>query len=490
MELAAVVCQYLLRLLMLGLHQVHYLLVNLGGGLRRTGEGGVAPQVLVLHGLQGHHVKVAAHAVAGDHGPGQFRGLLNIVAGARGDRAEHHFLGGPAPCQGGNFIFQLLLGQQVFLPGVHLHGVTQSSAGAGDDGNFLHGGGMGLLCRHQGVADLVVRDNELLPVREDGVLLLVPGNHRFNALFQVGLRHHSAVLPHCPQGGLIDDVRQFRARGTRSHAGNGVEVHIRGHPDLFGVHLQNSLPALQVWQLHRHPAVKPPGAGQGRVQALRPVGGRQNDDPCVFLKAIHLCKQLVQCLLPLVVPAYAACVSLLADGVDLVDKHNAGGLFLCLLKKVPHLRGAHAHKHLHKLTARHGEEGHACLSGHRLGQHGLAGAGRAHQQDPLGHGGPSLGVLFGVVKIVHNFLQAFFGLVLAGHIRKLDALGGLDIHLGVGFSKAHRVGAASPLHQFFIHIIAQQGEQDYGQHPADEEAEHGVCPLQDLPRVLGSGILK
>ena len=94
------------------------------------------------------------------------------------------------------------------------------------------------------------------------------------------------------------------------------------------------------------------------------------------------------------------------------------------------------------------------------------------------------------MKIVHNLLQAFFGLILAGHIRKFDALGGLDIHLGVGFSKAHRVGASSPLHQFFIHIVSQQGEQDNGQHPADKEAEHGVCPLQDLSRVLGSRILE
>ena len=84
-----------------------------------------------------------------------------------------------------------------------------------------------------------------------------------------------------------------------------AEVHILRHLDLFGVDLQDVLPALQVRQLHRHPAVEAAGPGQGRVQGLGPVGGRQDDDAGVVLKAVHLGEQLVQRLLPLVVAAHA-----------------------------------------------------------------------------------------------------------------------------------------------------------------------------------------
>src|SRR5699024_11351986 len=64
-------------------------------------------------------------------------------------------------------------------------------------------------------------------------------------------------------------------------------------------------------------------------------------------------QQLVQRLLALVVAAHGArAVALFADGVDLVDKDDAGGFLGCLLEQVAHLGSAHAHEHLHKLAAR------------------------------------------------------------------------------------------------------------------------------------------
>ena len=63
---------------------------------------------------------------------------------------------------------------------------------------------------------------------------------------------------------------------------------------------------------------------------------------------------------------------LLTDGVDLVDKHDAGRFFLCLRKQVAHLARAHTHKHLHKLRAGDGEERHVRLAGDCLCQHRFA----------------------------------------------------------------------------------------------------------------------
>ena len=96
------------------------------------------------------------------------------------------------------------------------------------------------------------------------------------------------------------------------------------------MHFQNLFAALEVGQLHRHTAVKTSGTGQRRVQRIRAVGSRQNDDAGVALKAVHLGEQLVQSLLTLVVAAEIAAVALLTDGIDLIDEHDAGGLFLGL----------------------------------------------------------------------------------------------------------------------------------------------------------------
>ena len=97
------------------------------------------------------------------------------------------------------------------------------------------------------------------------------------------------------------------------------------------------------------------------------------------------------------------------------------------------------------------------------------------------------------MQIVNDLLQVLLGLVLTGHIREVDALGGLDVDLGVGFSNAakhHGVGAAHLIHELFIHIVAQRGEQDDGQHEPDQKAEDRRPLFHDLAGKLGPGGVK
>lgn len=82
--------------------------------------------------------------------------------------------------------------------------------------------------------------------------------------------------------------------------------------------------------------------------------------------------------------AGGAHVTLPPDGVDLVDVDDAGRTLLRLLEEIAHARRAQAPDHLDELGPVHGEEGHAGLVGHRLGQHSLAAARRPQQQHPLG----------------------------------------------------------------------------------------------------------
>ena len=120
---------------------------------------------------------------------------------------------------------------------------------------------------------------QLLLVGEDGVFLLIAGDDHLDALLQVGLgdalcgpsrtarRAASLTMlassaPEAPEA--------MRAMVLKSTSAASL--------DLLGVDLEDSLPALQVRQLHGHPAVEATGAGQGRVQRLRAVGGRQDDD--------------------------------------------------------------------------------------------------------------------------------------------------------------------------------------------------------------------
>lgn len=86
------------------------------------------------------------------------------------------------------------------------------------------------------------------------------------------------------------------------------------------------------------------------------------------------------------------------------------------------------------LAAFHVVEETYSLTGDGLGQQGLAGTGRADEQDALGQLGAKLGVLLGVLEVLDDLLQLGLGFVHAEHVlerdvrllRKLDL--GVDAH--------------------------------------------------------------
>ena len=181
------------------------------------------------------------------------------------------------------------------------------------------------------------------------------------------------------------------------------------------MHLEDVLAAFQVGQLHGHAPVEAAGTRQGRVERLGTVCGGEDDHARVVLEAVHFREQLVERLLALVVAHHVA-AALGADGVDLVDEDDAGRFFLGLLEQVAHFRRAHAHEHLYELGTGHGKKRHVRLAGHGLGQHGLAGAGRADEQDALGHLRADVAVAAGIVQVLDDLRQVLLGLVLAGHV--------------------------------------------------------------------------
>ena len=128
------------------------------------------------------------------------------------------------------------------------------------------------------------------------------------------------------------------------------------------MHLQDLFPALDIRQAHRDAAVEAPRPQQRVVQDVAAVRGRHHDDAAVALEAIHLRQDLVQRLLPLVVAAAHARAALPADGVDLIDEHDAGRLLLGLFEDVAHTGGANPHEELDELRGRGLDKGHARLT--------------------------------------------------------------------------------------------------------------------------------
>ena len=96
------------------------------------------------------------------------------------------------------------------------------------------------------------------------------------------------------------------------------------------------------------------------------------------------------------------------------------------------------------------------------------------------------------MEIVDDLLQVLLGLILAGHVGKADALGGLDIDLGIGLPCAehHGPGASGPVRQLLGHQLADGDEQDDGQHPRQHDAQQGGGLLHNVPGKLRPGIVQ
>ena len=264
------------------------LLVHPCGGLLGAVHIGLAVQVLVLHRGRGHEAEFVAHAVLGDHVPGQRRGPLDVIGGAGGLDAENHLLGGTAANQGLKLRPQLVGGgEELFLLG-HLHGVAQSAGGMGHDGDFGNRLGVLFQGRHQGVAHFVVGNQPLFHVRQHRILLLGACNDGLKGHQQVLLIHGLAAHADGPEGRFIHKVCQIRAYGACSGLGNLTQVHVLAELDFPGVDLQGVQTALEVGTVHDNPAIETAGPEQGFIQDFRTVGSGKAHNALAGLKAVDL----------------------------------------------------------------------------------------------------------------------------------------------------------------------------------------------------------
>ena len=145
------------------------------------------------------------------------------------------------------------------------------------------------------------------------------------------------------------------------------------------MYLEDLLPPREVGPVDHDLPVETAWPEERGVEDVGAVGGGEHDDAALGVEAVHLDEELVERLLPLVVPTTEAGATLPTDGVDLVHKDDAGRILLGLLEEVAHAAGADADEHLHKVRTRDGEERYPGLTGNGPRQQRLARTGRSDQ---------------------------------------------------------------------------------------------------------------
>ena len=217
-------------------------------------------------------------------------------------------------------------------------------------------------------------------------------------------------------GGFIGQVSDIGAGKADGGARQRLQFNVVGQGLVFGMNLENLVPPFDIGQVDCDLAIEAAGAQQGWVQHIGAVGGGDHDDIGVVVEAVHFGQQLVQGLLALVVPAAQAGAATAADGVDLVDEDDGGGVFFGALEEIAHAGGADADEHLDEFRGGDTEEGDVGFAGDSARHQRFADAGRAHQQDAARHLGADFDVFLGLFEEVHDFRKLQLGRVLPGDI--------------------------------------------------------------------------
>ena len=206
----------------------------------------------------------------------------------------------------------------------------------------------------QGVAGLVVGGHRLLLAGEHLVAL---GAHEDFVAGVLEVGHVDAVLVVAagPERGLVDQVADVGAGQADGAGGEPLQVDVVGQRHVARVDLEDGQPALVGGPIDRDVAVEAAGAQQGRIEHVGPVRGGHDDDRLGLGEAVHFAEDLVERLLAFVVAAAHAGAAMPADGVDLVDEEDAGGVFLGGGEQVADAAGAHADEHLDELGAVDGD---------------------------------------------------------------------------------------------------------------------------------------
>ena len=227
---------------------------------------------------------------------------------------------------------------------------------------------------------MVCRD-PLVGLGDEAALLLRAEEDFVDALEQLVVADHLFVRAGGEDRRFVEEVFEVSPREAARHAGEDLEVHVGRERFVARVHFEDLFPAAHVGKVYMDLPVETAGTEQGGVEDVCAVGRRHDDDPLVGFKAVHLHEQLVERLLALVVPAAEARAALAADGVDLVDEHDAGLTLLRSVEQISDARRADADEHLDEVGAGNGEERHVRLPRHSLREQRFTRARRADEED-------------------------------------------------------------------------------------------------------------
>ena len=188
------------------------------------------------------------------------------------------------------------------------------------------------------------------------------------------------------------------------------------------MHGKDAFTALHIGTGNDHAAVKAAGTEQGRIQNVGPVRCGNQDHAFVGFEAVHFNKQLVECLLALIMSTAETRAAMAPHRVDFIYKDDARGVFLALFEQVANPRCADTDEHFHEIRSADREKRDVGFAGDCPCQKRFSGSRGANQQDAFGNASAKLLEFLWLFQEIDDFLQLLLGLFYTRNIFKCDLL--------------------------------------------------------------------
>ena len=352
--------------------------------------------------------------------------------------------------------------------------VTPERLAVGEQADLLDPSPVAVDAAADRVAHLVRGDDRALPLVHRAAAA-GPDRHLEPALLEVG--HLDLVAG--PAGGedrrLVEHVGELGTREPVRLAGEDREVDRLGEWLVARVDGQDVVATADVRQPDVDLAVEPAGPEDGGVEDIEPVRGRHHDDVVGGREPVELDEQLVEGRLALLVPVGAA--TGLGQRVELVDEDHRPAERPGLREQVADPARPDAHVLLDELRARDVEERDPCLGRDGAGEHRLAGAGRAVEEDAARDRRPEAHEPLGLAQEVDDLGQLVLRLVAACDVLEPDVrCAGATRHARTRRAGARRVDDGERGPPAATREAGDAGDaaaQESPDEDADRDDEHG-----------------
>ena len=236
--------------------------------------------------------------------------------------------------------------------------------------------------------------------------------HLVARLVEIGVGDGRPAALDREERGLVHQIRQVGARKARRAARDLPQVDVRIERHLPAVDAENLLAALHVRRADGHLPIEAPGTEQRRIENVRPVRRRDDDDALIGREAVHLHQKLIQRLLALLVAERVAAAAP-SDGVELVDEDDARVVAPRILEELADPRRADARVHLDEIRAAREQKRDLRFAGHRARQQRLAGSRRPDEQNAFRNASADRRKARRLAQKIDNLLHFLFRFVNA-----------------------------------------------------------------------------